>query len=115
MLPELYIYDMTKLFGLLLPLAVFALSLGSCRKCYTCKNECRFCYEQQADTILRQSFCSSDYTFRYYEEFTDSLLVLGWVCNDTNYTDGEEICAAESKVNERVSEKEAKGFRCVPK
>lgn len=96
-------------------LTAMVVGFNSCKRCYTCKNECRFCYEQQADTILRQQFCSDKLTYEYYDLYTDSLRALGWVCNDTSYTAGEEICAGKRKIDDQVREKEAKGFRCWEK
>lgn len=85
--------------------AAFVL-LDSCKKCYTCQNECKIC----TDNHYTIRVCSDVFTMPYYKEYIDSLTdpSLGWVCRDTSATTSHRFCGRSNSLFDETN----KGYVC---
>ncbi|HRG88480.1 MAG TPA: hypothetical protein PLW44_05625 [Chitinophagales bacterium] len=103
----------------LLFLFAMVVTVSACKKCYTCHNLCKVCYETHlangGDTVLKIIVRSDLLGEKYYNEYIDSLTSpsLGWTCNDTasNYT--EEFCGQSSFNNTKLINKRDGGLVCA--
>lgn len=84
-------------------------TVAGCKKCITCANECKQC----TDNRFTIKVCSDKLTFKYYNEYVDSLTdpALGWVCTAIAPDSIYELCST-SKYKKVIQENEARGFVC---
>jgi hypothetical protein len=95
-------------------LAVVALAtifFGSCKKCYTCHNQCEVCQKMRHDTTLTVLIESQNFTAQYYQPYIDSLTLptVGWTCKDTTSNYQQQYCGNS---NGDLLNEEAKGYTC---
>jgi hypothetical protein len=85
------------------------LTISGCKKCVTCGNECKQC----TDNRFTIKVCSDKLTFKYYNEYVDSLTdpALGWVCTAIESDSTYELCST-SKHKKAIEENEGRGFVC---
>lgn len=98
---------------LLLPFIFFSFIalVCSCKKCYTCTNECIQCNLYQADSIAdRQRFCSDS---SFYESKKSALEAAGYTCIQapTNYKD--DFCANKPGAENYLNYHGANRHKCL--
>jgi hypothetical protein len=103
---------------ILIVVAVAALFLASCHKCYECHNQREVCTKLRFDTTLTILVSSQNLSQEYYTQYIDSLTSpsLGWVCHDTTSDYSQEYCPPTGKSGSSgLANEEAIGLICSPK
>ncbi len=97
---------MKKLFGF-----VFLLIIGvsACKRCAICSNSCKQC----TDAHFSIKICSDKLTYKYYNEYIDSLTdpSLGWTCTNIAADSTYRLCKASQFKSEKLMAEE-RGFSC---
>ncbi len=96
---------MPKVFSFLLVLSLLA---NGCKRCATCSNSCKQC----VDKNFTIKVCSNKLTYQYYQEYTDSLAELSWVCTDIASDTSFKACKVEQYKSYKKSI-EDQGYTCV--
>ncbi len=93
-------------------LFIIVLTLDGCKKCISCKNECKIC----TDSHFRIRVCSDKLTQKYYKEYVDSLTStgLGWTCVDTASDSSIDKCVTKNVSQEKLFLSEG-GYTCTDK
>lgn len=97
---------MPKVFSFLLLLSLLA---NGCKRCTTCTNSCKQCVDKNFSIKV----CSDKLTYKYYNEYIDSLTAptLGWSCADIPSDSTYRLCkASQFKSEKRMAEE--RGFSC---